>query len=154
VSSLDRLESVKKLGLTTPQVHGMPNQYSITSGVRNRLFLFSHELDGIEYLDRPEKSLLLRFRRKVVESSAPYCDPNYPMNESTAFHHVREAYSFSIDATILPADLQACTYAKREPGHRRWSTYWVPIEQAKESTKYFAKGRFFEPSDPDSPRIL
>ena len=130
--SFDRLESAKKLGLTTPSTHRMPSGYSITSGVQNRLFLFPHELDGIEYLDRPDKSVLLRFKRTVAEESPPYHDPNYPTNESTAFHHVNEVYSLSIDATVSPANLQACTHAKREPGHKRWSTCWVPVEQVRD----------------------
>lgn len=150
----DRLESVKKLGLTTPRVHRMANTYSVTSEVQDRLFLFPQELAGIEYLDRPHKSVLLRFRRDTLANSTAYHDPNYPMNESAPWRVVREAYSFSVDAAIPPADLQACTYAKREPGHAKWLTNWVPLNQVKDSTKLFAKGRFFDPSDEDTPCIL
>ncbi len=140
VTFWDRLESIKKLGLATQEVHGMGWGYtSVTNDVRNRLFLYPKEQTAFEFLvdiytDR--QGVLLRFKREIAIGHTAYHDPNYAQNETRWGKKVTEVYSFSVNMTISPGALEGCSHLKRLPGFRRWAGTWVPLEQMSYPTTF------------------
>lgn len=144
VAPVDRLDSIRRLGLTTPTVHRMPTTYSLTEGVTNRLWLYPKEETAIQYLFVLDHvaTFLLRFRTEMVDNFTPYHDPGYAQNESAPWRTVTEVYSFSMNATIPPQSLQACSLVRRAPGPDKWSTEnWVSLDAVAGPIRKYEKGR-------------
>jgi len=154
VAHYDRLESIKKLGLTTPRVHGMGNSGSATEGVTDRLFLWPEERTAIGWIDSCRSGVLLRFRSEPFADLSPYQDDNFAQNEMSFGRRPAAVFSFSVDATIPPGSLESSGYVRREPGFGdKWSAYaWVPLEQTRGATKAWARGQLIDRVDAGLPR--
>ena len=146
VAHYDRLESIKKLGLTTPGKHGMENSGSATDGVTDRLFLWPEERTAIGWIDDCRSGVLLRFRSEAIGDLRPYEDNNFRQNESSYGRRPAAVYSFSVDAVVPASALESSEYVKKGPGFgEKWSAYnWVAFEQTKGPTKELVKGQLVD----------
>jgi hypothetical protein len=79
VAPLDRLESIKKMGLTTREKHGMPGFGTVTEDVTNLLYLWPQERTAIGWIRPVTAGVLLRFRRDL-DNSTPYFDDKFAQN--------------------------------------------------------------------------
>ena len=140
VAPLDRLESIKKLGLTTRERHGMPGYGTVTEHITTLLYLWPQERTAIGWIDSVEAGVLLRFRRDLDEST-PYYDENFAQNQAPYGMKLVEHYSFGLNTTIPAAALEAARYVKRERGWEAWSAYdWRPLNQVTERTRMMVAG--------------
>ena len=89
---LDRLESIKKLGLTTRERHKMPGYGTVTEHITNLVYLWPQERTAIGWISSVEAGILLRFRRDV-DDGTPYYDENFAQNQApygmTLVEHVQ-----------------------------------------------------------------
>jgi hypothetical protein len=154
VAPFANLDSIKRLGLTTPVRHGMGNWGSVTEGVTDRLFLYSGERIAIGWIDNVDNGVLLRFRRELIDGKTRYRDHNFAQNEIRFGRRPKLIFSFCVDATVPPGSLEGCVYVKREPGQDMWSTpNWVALDEVKASTKALVRGQLVDKVDAGFPGI-
>jgi len=153
VASYDRLESIKKLGLTTPEMHKMANAESVTEGVADRFFLWPEERTAIGWIHRCPSGVLLRFRREAITDLRPYEDNNFNQNEKMYGRRPAAVFSFTVDTTVAPGSLESSEYVRQAPGFgEKWSAFnWGPLEQTKGPTKAWVKGQLVDKVDAGLP---
>jgi hypothetical protein len=154
VSRYDRLESIKRLGLTPSGGHGMGYTMSVTASVQDRLFLWPEERTAIGWIDSTPGGVLLRFRSEVIPDLRPYEDDNFAQNESSFGRRPVAVYSFGVNATVPASSLESSGYVKKEPGFGdKWFAYaWVPLEQTKGPTKELVRGQLVDRVSAGLPR--
>jgi hypothetical protein len=153
VAPFAKLDSVKRLGLTTPMHHGMGNWGSVTEGVTDRLFLYSGERIAIGWIDSVPNGVLLRFTRELIDGKTRYHDHNFAQNETHFGRRPELIFSFCVDATVPPESLEGCVYVKREPGQDMWSAPdWISLSEVKAPTKALVRGQFVDRVDAGLPR--
>lgn len=154
VAPFVKLDSIMRLGLTTPVHHGMGNWGSVTEGVTDRLFLYSSERIAIGWIDNVPSGVLLRFRRDLLDGKTRYHDHNFAQNEIHFGRRPELIFSFCVDATVPPKSLESSGYVRREPGFGDiWSAYaWVPLEQTRGATKAWVRGQLIDRVDAGLPR--
>ena len=122
VAPLGRLESIKRLGLTTREKHLMPGYGTVTEGITKLLYLYPQERTAIGWIASVDAGVLLRFKRDV-DDSTPYFDENFAQNETHFGRRPMQMFSFGLNTTIPLAALEGARYVKREPGFDAWSAH-------------------------------
>ena len=127
-TDVSRLESIQKIGLTTPEKHKFEKNWDISfyHRINNRLFLFPNEKDCLMYtIKRSEyRSMkVLRFRREVIKGERIYNDRE---GYSESFH------SIYINATIPADEIEACEKCVFDKIEGYKGLCWVSISEAQQ----------------------
>lgn len=132
----DRLDSIKRLGLTPPRMHKLGKNFInpfYPEQLISRIYLFPSEKDCLEYTafrGENQKMTAFRIRRTVITNATLYRDPGYRQNEIKSV-----PYSFSTDVSIPANAVEACKLASWDDRRKGFvGLSWVALSEMEGPT--------------------